>query len=209
MLSLNVVASLLFMVVAVRGQHWSSDRSCDFTGFNPEAAMSRFLAKVPEEANIGNQQFKTLFPGFQVGGLQARGLNHLRQFGPAIPYCVNGSRLLQVDLLSRRSISIKVPWKTCSGKEGSIMLSALVVRFTLQLSLVDSVSGSGGILLRVRDYAPAATEELFVTVLSAGRVVMTTETVVLSKIFDGVLRQAWNDMFYDDVLGILTERSTQ
>lgn len=208
MRSLNVTVGVLFVVVAVSGHHSSSDPSCDFTGFSEEAAVSRFLAKVPKEANVGRQHFHTIFPGFEVGGLKVRGLQLLRQFGPAIPYCVNGSRQLQVDLINNGRI-FSVPWKTCSGKEGSIMLSAGVSRFTLQLRLVESVSGSADVSLHLHDYAPSATEELFVAVRGIDDRAITPVTMVLSKIFDGVLREAWNGMFYQGVLSILNEYSTQ
>lgn len=209
MTSLSVAVGVLFVVAAVSAHHSSSDPSCDFTGFSGEEAVSRFLAKMPKEANVGKQQFRTIFPGFEVGGLQVRGLQRLRQFGPAIPYCVNGSRQLQVDLINDGRIFFSVPWKTCSGKEGSIMLSAGVSRFTLQFGLVESVSGSAEVSLRLRDYAPSATEEIFVAVKGFDDRAIAPVTMILSKIFDGVLREAWNVVFNQEVLGILKEYSTQ
>lgn len=204
---LNVGLCALVMLVGVNGQPFHSGPSCDFRGIDVDTAVSRFLAKMPKDAKIGRKPFHTIFPGFEVGGLQIQGLQLLRQFGPAIPYCVNGSRQLQVDLINKGRIFLSVPWRTCSGNEGSIMLSAGVSRFTVQLGLVRSNSARGEVNPHLVDYAPAATEELFVGVLGAGPAAEPV-TVALSKIFDGVLREAWNNVFYQAFLGVLNEYST-
>ncbi|XP_077541675.1 uncharacterized protein LOC144153818 [Haemaphysalis longicornis] len=208
MTSLQLLASVLSMVVAASGQQWPSDNSCDFTGFDGQAAVSRYLSKVPPEANAGRQGFKTVFPGLEVGGLQLHGLHNLHQFGPAIPYCVNGTRMLQVDLINKGRLFATVPWKTCSGKEGSIMLLVGVSRSTLQLSLVGRDPGSTGVRLRLQAIAPVATEDFFVAILGAGPAVMPV-TVVLSKIFYGVVREAWNDVFFPVFLDALNEYANE
>lgn len=205
---LNVGLFALVMLLGVSGQPFQSGPSCDFTGIDVDAAVSRFLAKLPKEAVVGTNPFRTVFPGFEVGGLQISGLRLLRQFGPAIPYCVNGSRQLQVDLINNGRVFLSVPWRTCSGNEGSIMLSAGVSRFTVQLGLAQSDSARGEVNPHLLDYAPVATEELFVGVLGAGPASKPV-TVVLSKMFDGVLREAWHNVFYQAFLGVLSEYPTQ
>lgn len=205
---LNVGLSVLLVVVAVSGQPSLPDTSCDFTGIDVQATKSRFLAKMPKETKTMRPGFRTVFPGFEVGGLEVRGWQHLRQFGPAIPYCLNGSRLLQMDLVNDGRISLSVPWRTCSGKEGSIVLSAGVSRFTVQLEFVNSYSANEGVILHLSDYAPSATEELSLRVLGAGPTV-NTMTMILSKIFGGVLREAWNDTFVQAFLATLKDLPTR
>lgn len=197
------VVALVLMAVAVSAQHYRSDPSCDFTNFDPEAAVSRLLAKIPEELGVDEQRSNTVIPGFEIGGTQMRYLNRLSQFGPAIPYCVNGSRSLQVDFITKTRVFITAPWRTCSGKEGKIMLSAGVARFTVQFDVVGSGAGNSISRLRLRELGPAATEELFLAVTGAGRA-METVTVILSKIFEGVLREAWNTAFFPTIRKALT-----
>lgn len=204
---LNVGLCALVMLLGVNGQPSDSGPTCDFRGIDVDAAVSRFLAKMPKDAKIGRKPFHTIFPGFEVGGLQIQGLQLLRQFGPAVPYCVNGSRQLQVDLINNGRVFLSVPWRTCSGNEGSVTLSAGVSRFTVQLGFNRADSARGGANPHLLDYAPAATEELFVGVLGAGPAAKPA-TVALSKIFDGVLREAWNNVFYQAFLGVLNEYSS-
>lgn len=182
--------------------------SCDFRSVDVEDTVSQFLAIMPKEVKIGKKAFHTIFPCFEVGGLEILGLQLLRKFGPAIPYCVNGSRLLQVDLINNGRVFLSVPWRTCSGHEGTIMLSAGVSRFTVQLGFVQSDSERGEVIPRLLDYAPVATDALFVGVLGAGTAAKPV-TVVLSKMFDGVLREVWHNVFYEAFLGVLNDYSAQ
>ncbi|XP_077539182.1 uncharacterized protein LOC144151893 [Haemaphysalis longicornis] len=202
MAPINVVP-LVVMAVVVSAEYLRSDPSCDFSDLVPEAAVSRLLAKIPEELEVGGQRFRAIVPGLEIGGTQLRNLNRLRQFGPAIPYCVNGSRLLQVDFITKVPVFLTAPWRTCSGKEGQIRLLAGVVRFTAQFDIVESGAGSANSPLRLREIGPAATEEISVITIGAGSVIETV-TVVLGKIFDGLLREAWNTAFFPTIREALT-----
>lgn len=205
---LSVGLSVLLVVVAVSGHRSLPDTSCDFTGIDVEAAKSRFLAKMPKETKTIQPGFRKVFPGFEVGGIEVRGWQHLRQFGPATPYCLNGSRLLQMDLVNDGRLSLSVPWRTCSGKEGSFTLSAAVCRFTVQLEFENSYSSNEEVILHLSDYAPSATEELLLGVVGAGPVVNGV-AAVLGKLFGEVFREAWNDTFVQAFLAALKDQPTR
>lgn len=192
--------ALAFMVVAAAAMPNGKDASCDFTGFDPYAAVSRILAKMPTHTEPSNHKFSTfpgvsIFPGFEIGGLNVTGLDNIEQYGPALPFCVNGSRLLQVDLIHRADVTLSMPWRSCSGMEGSVSLRAELSRFTVQFRLVDSELGNETVLSFVSPVAPVILEGAHVVIEDAGQA-LKTATGVLSLVFDGVIRDMYNRLFF-------------
>lgn len=199
----NVMAVLAVIAVAVAAMPNRRDTSCDFTGFDPYAAVSSILAKLPTHTKLGPQEFRPIFPGFEIGGLNVSGLPHIEQYGPALPFCVNGSRLLQVDLIHEDNVAASVPWRSCSGMEGSIRLSAELSRFTVQFNVVDFDAEKESALSFIASMTPITVEGVYATVEGAGDAL--NNVGVLSKVFDGFLRETWNQVFFASFHGALRE----
>ncbi|KAL1418045.1 hypothetical protein MTO96_026323 [Rhipicephalus appendiculatus] len=87
---------------------------------------------------IGPQGYNQVLPGLAVDGTTLRGLNELHQFGPAIPYCTNGSRMVQVDLYSDGHAYLSSAWKTFTGHEGYISIRPMLAQFTTQFRIVNT-----------------------------------------------------------------------
>lgn len=194
--------SLAFMIVAVAAMPNQKGAPCDFTGFDSYAAVSRILAKMPPNIKHAHNKFSTVFPGFEIGGLVVSGLHHLEQYGPVLPFCVNGSRRLQVDLIHRRDVAMSVEWRSCSGMQGSVSLRAELSRFTVLFRLADSPVGNGSDLSFVAPVAPVTLEGAQVGVEGAN-VAMKIATGVLSNVFEGVIRDTYNQLFFSTFYGAL------
>lgn len=198
----NYIAALALIAVTVVAMPNRRDPPCDFTGFDPGAAVSRVLAEMPTHTKLGHHEFSTIFPGFEIGGLNVSGLQHIEQYGPAIPFCVNGSRLLQADMIHNDNVALSMPWRSCSGREGIIRLGAELSRFTVQFHVVDSNLVEGSALSFVQSVIPVTVEGVYATIEGAGEALKTV-TEVLSKVFDGIIRETWNQVFFSSFYGAI------
>ncbi|XP_054928069.1 uncharacterized protein [Dermacentor andersoni] len=68
------------------------ESACDFTGMDVEGAIARLIAKLPDDVVIGPEEYYPVFAGLEIRAFNASGFRKLQQYGPAIPYCVNGTR---------------------------------------------------------------------------------------------------------------------
>ncbi|XP_077539034.1 uncharacterized protein LOC144151771 [Haemaphysalis longicornis] len=200
----SAMAALAFVAVSVAAMPNRKYTSCDFTAFDPYAAVSSILAKLPTHTKLGSQEFRAIFPGFEIGGLNVSGLHHIEQYGPALPFCVNESRVLQVDFIHRDNVDLSLPWRSCSGMEGSIRLSAELSRFTVQFKVVDSDAEKESALSFIASMTPVTVEGVYATVEGAGEALKIVAGV-FSKVFDGILRETWNQVFFASFHGALGE----
>ncbi|KAL1418060.1 hypothetical protein MTO96_026336 [Rhipicephalus appendiculatus] len=186
------------LVVSVSGFTYNTDSlnsiDCDFTGIDVDAALSRMLAKIPAYSERVSQAYKTTLAGIEFLGVNMTGMNKLIQYGPAIRYCVNGTRMVQVDLVNDGDVKISVPWKSCEGSTGTIDLSADFSRFTTQLRVKENGLGKVSFSNKGPMY-PVSSEEIKLRITGAGMHVMMAANY-LSLIFPGFLREMWNDQFF-------------
>ncbi|KAL1418059.1 hypothetical protein MTO96_026336 [Rhipicephalus appendiculatus] len=151
------------LVVSVSGFAYNTDSTnsidCDFTGMDLDAAISRMLAKIPAyEEKVGDTYRHTL-AGIAFVGINMTGMNKLIRYGPAIRYCVNGTRMVQIDLVNDGDVKISVPWKSCEGSTGTIYLTADFSRFTTQLRVKENGFGEVSFSNEGPVY-PVSTEEI-------------------------------------------------
>uniref|UniRef100_A0A131YC55 Metastriate one of each protein family n=1 Tax=Rhipicephalus appendiculatus TaxID=34631 RepID=A0A131YC55_RHIAP len=186
------------LVVSVSGFTYNTDSlnsiDCDFTGIDVDAALSRMLAKIPAYSERVSQAYKTTLAGIEFLGVNMTGMNKLIQYGPAIRYCVNGTRMVQVDLVNDGDVKISVPWKSCEGSTGTIDLSADFSRFTTQLRVKENGLGKVSFSNKGPMY-PVSSEEIKLRITGAGMHVMMAANY-LSLILPGFLRELWNDQFF-------------
>nr|XP_054928071.1 uncharacterized protein LOC129380222 [Dermacentor andersoni] len=188
----------LFVVIAFSfsscaAMEYRTDVPCDFTNIHLDDDMfSKLLVKLPEGLEYGPQRFHSLLPGVDVGAMTVRGLSKLRQFGPPIPYCAHGRRMVQVDFYNVEPIEFASPWKTCSGQQGELALRSMFLRFTAQFAIVES-SGQG-FKLEFERALPVTTQNIRVVVTGMGHIVLDA-VKTLSALLPSVLEEAWNRQF--------------
>lgn len=167
--------------------------TCDFSNLNVEASVNQLLPRLPKDREIT----RTVFPGdngfFETGRMQATGLDTLKRYGPLQRFCVNGTRLIQFDVVSDGGARLVVPWKSCSGKEGTITLVAGYSRFTVQLKI--DAAGTDDILQFMGPNLIVAVEDLDLIFEGAGPGVRTAVGII-AKFLDPVLREVWKSQFF-------------
>ncbi|XP_075553954.1 uncharacterized protein LOC142586971 [Dermacentor variabilis] len=189
MRSATILVLAAYLATCGTATRHGADTTCDFSALSLDDEVSRGLARLPEIQGSDRQQLEPYVAGLQVGEFTMKGLNKLRRYGPLFPYCINGSRMLQVDFVNDGDIALSLPWKVCSGHAGNFSLRATFSRFTAQFRILES-SGVGVKLELLGRIVPVATEGLRGIVDGAGSEVRFASQV-LSAAFPSVVNEFW------------------
>ncbi|KAL3200577.1 hypothetical protein MRX96_043272 [Rhipicephalus microplus] len=168
---------------------YEEDSLCDFRGLRLREELSRVLAKLPEVPAFGQEELSPYFPGLEIAGLTVKGLDKLTLYGPLVPYCINGTRMLQADFFNEGNIVFTSPGKACSGHEGRFKVRATLFRFTAQLHVLESPDESVKLRLASR-IVPVTTQGVRAYVEGAGPDVRDASEM-LSTLIPGLLEELW------------------
>nr|XP_054928070.1 uncharacterized protein LOC129385464 [Dermacentor andersoni] len=185
----TIVAVAAYLATSCAATHHGADTTCDFSGLSLDNEVSRVIARLPEIQGSRRQQDQPYAPGLEIAGFTLKNLNKLRLYGPLFPYCINGTRMLQVDFVNDGDIVLSLPWKVCSGHAGNFSLSASFSRFTAQFRILES-SGDGVKLELLGRIVPVTTEGLRGVVGGAGSEVRLAFQI-LSAVFPSVVNEVW------------------
>uniref|UniRef100_A0A224YNT8 Metastriate one of each protein family n=1 Tax=Rhipicephalus zambeziensis TaxID=60191 RepID=A0A224YNT8_9ACAR len=141
----RALALVAFLASSCEAMFYSNDYPCDFTNVTiDEMTFFSLIAKLPEATESGprghHRGYRTLLPGIEYAGPASDGLSKLRMFGPAIPYCAKGKRMVQADFISDGDLRFWWPWKTCWGDVGRATIRAQFTRLTFQFRVVGSAA---------------------------------------------------------------------
>ncbi|KAH6919795.1 hypothetical protein HPB50_029216 [Hyalomma asiaticum] len=137
----TVLLAVAFLASSCGALFYRTDSPCDFSDVTlDEEVFSKVIGQLPEAVEYARQGYSQVLPGLELAGLTVHGLNKLRLFGPAIPYCTNGTRMVQVELYSDGDTHCLSSWRICSGDEGRITIRARFARLTAQFRVVNSVA---------------------------------------------------------------------
>ncbi|KAL1418038.1 hypothetical protein MTO96_026317 [Rhipicephalus appendiculatus] len=182
------------MALSSASAHASPDSTCDFSGFDVDGAIRNLIAKFPEYEIIGPEEYHPLFAGFEISGHTVSGFHKLHQYGPAILYCVNGTRRAQVDFLNTGDVVIETAWKHCSGRQGTLSLRSKLSRFTVQFQTELNEQDNETELHYRGPPIPVTTENVQLEVDGLGENVIIASRI-LAMVFPAVTMQVWNEQF--------------
>ncbi|KAL1418016.1 hypothetical protein MTO96_026297 [Rhipicephalus appendiculatus] len=148
--------------------------------------------------------FRRVFNGLETGTLNVTGLDKIQRYGPIQPYCVNGTRLISVDLIDRDDVKLALPWRACSGQEGTLNLRADLSRFTLVFRVEAAGFNQDTILAYEGPIVPVIIVEPYVYIDGAGSGARAA-TMVLSRILPALTQHLWNDYFFMYFRGALRQ----
>ncbi|XP_070386002.1 uncharacterized protein [Dermacentor albipictus] len=176
---------------------------CHFSDVDLDALVSDMLDKMPEEWAMQPGFTKTLIPGVEIGGANVTGLHLLRRYGPLLPYCDNGTRMIHFDLVNRGGgIQISFPWQLfCSGNGGIVGLAVGFTRITVPLRI--DGSGTDAKLSLEGPVTPVAIEGIHLRLTGAGTQ-LEEAFAMIGKLAPTHQREEWNRLFFTtmyDVFG--------
>ncbi|XP_037575928.1 uncharacterized protein LOC119458171 [Dermacentor silvarum] len=174
--------------------HIFSGSACDFTGIDVDGAITRLIAKFPDHDFIGREKFYPVVAGFEMRGFNASGFHKLKQYGPAIPYCINGTRMVQVDFINTGVVVLTMPWRHCSGQEGTFSLRSELSRFTTQFHIRQSERDKGIKLFYQGPTIPLTTQNIQINVDGAGRSANAVAGI-LAMVFPAITKELWDQQF--------------
>lgn len=187
--------ALTWMALSSAYASSSPDSACDLSGIDVDGAITKLIAKFPEYQIVGPEKYYPVFAGFEISGFNVSGFHKLQQYGPAIPYCLNSTRRVQVDLLNAGDVVIATPWRHCSGHQGTLSLRSRLSRFTVQFHVGLSEEDKQTKLAYQGPTIPVITVSVQINVDGAGHPV-NTAAGILSMIFPEVTMEMWNEQFY-------------
>ncbi|XP_077521696.1 uncharacterized protein LOC144132862 [Amblyomma americanum] len=201
----KLLAAAVLMALAVAAGAFSTrGGNCDTPDIDLDGEVDKLLEKLPKAHPLGIRQgFSSVFAGLEIGDVTVTGMNKIERSGPVVPYCKNGSSIVQVDLINPAAVQFTMPWKTCAGQNGNIHLSADLSRFTMDLSVANEES-SGEYLSMGNDFSPlpVMTYNVNFVVEGLGRP-GNIASGVLSKLFPSVFLEVWIQAFFWSLRGVL------
>ncbi|KAH7985528.1 hypothetical protein MRX96_013447 [Rhipicephalus microplus] len=183
----------LFLVMSY-GATFAYNRGCDFSQLDLDGAVDKVIGLLPRYRMPDEKGFRTAFKGFETGTLNITGLETIQRYGPIQSYCVNGTRLISVDLIEQGDAMLTLPWRACSGQEGTINLRTKLSRFTLILR-VEAARPSQEVRLAYEGpIIPVFILDPKIYIEGAGTGVRVA-TMSISKIFPALSQRMWFDYF--------------
>uniref|UniRef100_A0A224YA35 Metastriate one of each protein family n=1 Tax=Rhipicephalus zambeziensis TaxID=60191 RepID=A0A224YA35_9ACAR len=189
------------LLVASYGATIAHNAGCDFSGIDLEGAVDKVLDHLHHYRYPDQRGFQFAYSGLETGDVNVIGFDQIRRFGPIHPYCVNGSRLISVDFVAPDDVILSLPWKACSGQEGTVNLRAGFSRFTVVFGVQ-----AGGLnqdaTLTFEGFSPVITSEPRVYIDGAGPE-LRQATIILSKMLPSLSQYYWNIYFFTLIKGAI------
>ncbi|XP_077521575.1 uncharacterized protein LOC144132794 isoform X2 [Amblyomma americanum] len=178
--------------------------SCDFSDMDLDNMVDAVVKKLPSEYLNPNLKVDKVIPGLTVGRMAYTGLDKLKTYGPVLPYCRDGLRLVQVDLASRdEELAAAMPWEYCGGKKGELG-SRASGRVTVTFKVDDSSGNKEAKLVHHSEPKLVSIEKMSMYLYGAGDLiggVFAACRLVLPE----VPRSFWQDLLTTRLGAILKE----
>ncbi|KAH6927119.1 hypothetical protein HPB50_027078 [Hyalomma asiaticum] len=198
----NRFAALIWM--ASCGVTIAYNRGCDFNGMDLDSVVEKVLGLLPPYHAPDDREFRTAFSGLKTGTLNVTGLDNIHRYGPIQPYCVNGNRLISLDVIAPSSVVMSLPWRACSGQEGTLNMRTGLSRFTLVFRVEAAASNEAPILAYEGPIIPVYILEPHMYIDGAGRGV-SAASMIVSKLVPAFTEEVWNDYFFVYFRGALRQ----
>ncbi|KAL1418020.1 hypothetical protein MTO96_026301 [Rhipicephalus appendiculatus] len=191
-----------FILMASCGVTIAYNRGCDFGELDLDGALDKVIGLLPRYHMPDDRGFRRVFKGLEAGTLNITGLDKIQRYGPIQSYCVNGSRLISVDLIDRGDAMLTLPLRACSGQEGTLNLRTELARFTLIFRVEAAGPNQEATLLFEGPIVPVIILEPQIYIDGAGNG-LRVATMSLSKLFPALTQQVWVDYFLIYFRGVL------
>ncbi|KAM7289115.1 uncharacterized protein ISCGN_029249 [Ixodes scapularis] len=152
-----------------------------------EDKLDKLIRNLPDEY-VANQTKVEILPRaifLEEGTLF--GLNLLQQDRPYKTFCRGKDTVTVFSVRSRFSLRIDIPWKLCSGHNGTITSQANLVRFEGELVTTKADSGTE---YKIRNVIPVVMEGLHIGMNGGGDIVYGISNA-LGVILSGLVRVLW------------------
>uniref|UniRef100_A0A6M2E4X0 Putative conserved secreted protein n=1 Tax=Amblyomma tuberculatum TaxID=48802 RepID=A0A6M2E4X0_9ACAR len=195
MMPAKIFAVLACMAISATGLQYEPGTPCDFSGLDVEGPINRMIEQLPESEVRRSIASNAKFLGVEFLPLKITGLNKIKRYGAIVPFCVNGTRMIQVDFAQMDGVALTLPWRTCTGKEGDLQLRAKISRFTTLFRVEATELGEVIRLVLEGPTIPGTTGELMIYAHGGGFLLPISMGYV-SLVFPAALQEIWNMEFF-------------
>ncbi|KAL1426936.1 hypothetical protein MTO96_017889 [Rhipicephalus appendiculatus] len=150
---------------------------------------------------------EAFFGGLLSSSIIYTGFDKLKLSGPVVPYCRNGTRLVQVELATtgEDQIIASASWKTCNGLNGTFGTytgARVTVTFEVVKPGYPFHVVNGAVLTHHSGPKPVFIDKVSLFLDGAGDV-MATVIAIAGKLFPQFAKEFWIDVLTSKVSNIL------
>uniref|UniRef100_A0A6B0V338 Putative secreted protein n=1 Tax=Ixodes ricinus TaxID=34613 RepID=A0A6B0V338_IXORI len=152
-----------------------------------EDKLDKLIRNLPRE-HVANQAKMEILPGgifLEEGTLY--GLDPLQQDRPYKTFCRGKDTVTVFSVRSRFTMRMQIPWRLCSGHNGTITSHASLVRFEGELVTTKTDNGTE---YKIKNVMPVILEGLYIG-MSGGGDILYAITSALGFILSGLVRILW------------------
>lgn len=159
-----------------------------------EGKLRKILDNLPKEYVVTETEGTHLIPGaIFLGNTTVTGINNLTPDRPFQTFCRDENAVTLFSLRSTSTVRAFIPWRLCSGHNGTLTSSADLIRYEGEYITRKAVNQSGSDIERL---TPAVLERINIGLTGSGRT-MHAVVHVLGLLFSGPVRLLWLDMMTD------------
>ncbi|XP_075553948.1 uncharacterized protein LOC142586962 [Dermacentor variabilis] len=192
----SVASFVVVFSVVIIAATATNETDCVFTDLDLDGALRTVITQLSKQEEYESMKNIGSYSDIlEVECCSLRGLQRLRQYGPLLPYCVNGTRKFQVDLVHDGPIEMIMNWWWHGESGGTLTLGTLLSRFTLQFAVFEQPPGKTIALRLENPPVPVATEVTYVSVEGAGEAIRAV-VAFWNKLLPSVTQRVWNKYFF-------------
>lgn len=194
---MNLVPTLVLVSsMVIIGHSTTSETDCSFTDLDLGGALTSVITQLSKHEQQMSDGISPYVDLLDIQCCNMSGLRLLRQYGPLLHYCVNGTRKFQVDLVHNGSIEVIMSWTLYNGDKGTLTVGAELSRFTLQFVVLEQPPEKTIALRLEYPLVPVATKMTYATVEGVGETVRAA-TELWSNLWPSVTQRVWNEYFLE------------
>ncbi|KAM7314657.1 uncharacterized protein LOC120839558 [Ixodes scapularis] len=152
-----------------------------------EEKLDKLIRNLPNNHLVNDTKLEIFQGAMFLGEGNLLGLQFLEQDKPYNTFCRDKETVTVFSVRCKHSLRMHIPWRLCSGHNGTIISEAGLIRFEGELVTRKTNSGTE---YRIKNVIPVTLEGLYFRMNGAGKIVSTI-TGALGFILSGLVRLLW------------------
>ncbi|KAH6927120.1 hypothetical protein HPB50_027079 [Hyalomma asiaticum] len=190
----EMIVTMLLLTASAAS--YSSSSKCDFSVVDLDDVVEGILAALPKNYTLTEEKYVPIVAGLEVGTVTAAGLNKIKRYGAVQAFCVRGQRFLQVDFINDADVAFYVPWRTCSGDKGLVIMYAEFSRLTVLLRVDRGGFAEKYVVRYEGPTVPVHTHGVHFIIEGAGTPGRLLGGMI-SRVLPSYTHELWNDHFFN------------
>lgn len=189
---MNILNGFIVLLwVTLVSSNISTEGDCGILDGDTKATLDNVFNNLPSEfVDESTEGSAVIAPTLALGKTSLTGLDRMYVDRPYQVFCREGDKMVLLSLSSPSLLRFLVPWEFCNAYNGTIGVTAGVVRYEAEVQLQNDPSSKPK--LRLNRLIPTVLERVQLEMRHSGPL-METAAAVLGQVFAGSVRLFWTD----------------